>query len=86
MALQRALGLPTPRYWHVPLMLDFRGERLAKRGGAPPLQALREAGDAPGRVLSELARSLGWSVPDEVSAADLLPLWRTELGRAELGT
>ncbi|GGM33540.1 glutamyl-Q tRNA(Asp) synthetase [Deinococcus arenae] len=84
-ALQRALGLPTPRYWHAPLMLDFRGERLAKRGGAPPVQALREAGDTPGRVLSELARSLGWSVPDEVSAADLLPLWRTEIGRAELG-
>lgn len=42
-ALQRALGLPTPRYWHVPLMLDFRGNgwrnaaapRPCRRSGRP---------------------------------------------------
>ncbi|MVN89268.1 tRNA glutamyl-Q(34) synthetase GluQRS [Deinococcus sp. HMF7620] len=84
-ALQGALGLPTPRYWHVPLLLDFRGERLAKRGGAPPVQALREGGDSPGRVRAELARSLGWAVPPEVSLDDLLPLWRAVLeGRLTL--
>ncbi len=76
-ALQRALGYATPRYLHVPLMTDFRGERLAKRGGAPPLMALREAGERPGRVLADLARSLGWPVPEEVTAAELLPLWQT---------
>ncbi len=79
-ALQQALGFPTPRYQHVPLMTDFRGERLAKRDGAPPVMALREAGELPGKVLSELARSLGWlpfkDVPDEISASDLIPLWR----------
>ncbi|ACO46084.1 tRNA glutamyl-Q(34) synthetase GluQRS [Deinococcus deserti] len=76
-ALQRALGLPTPRYLHVPLMTGFRGERLAKRGGAPPLMALRERGEPPGRVLSALAASLGWRVPGEVSAVELLPLWQS---------
>lgn len=85
-ALQRALGVPTPRYLHVPLMTDYRGERLAKRGGAPPVQALREGGQAPERVLSALARSLPWpefqAVPDEVRAPDLLPLWRALLDRA----
>jgi glutamyl-tRNA synthetase len=75
-ALQRALGLPTPEYLHVPLLLDFRGERLAKRGGAPGVSALREAGVPAGRVLADLARSLGWSVPGEVTASELLPLWR----------
>ncbi|GGO18119.1 glutamyl-Q tRNA(Asp) synthetase [Deinococcus humi] len=79
-ALQRALGFPTPRYLHVPLMTDFRGERLAKRDGAPPVMALREAGQSPGRVLSELARSLNEpsfiAVPDEITAAELIPLWR----------
>lgn len=35
-ALQKALGSPTPRYLHVPLMTDFRGERLAKRGERRP--------------------------------------------------
>lgn len=71
-ALQQALGFPRPVYCHVPLMRDFRGQRLAKRQGAPPLAALREAGENPGRVLAELARSLDWTVPDEVSARELL--------------
>ncbi|SMB92311.1 glutamyl-tRNA synthetase [Deinococcus hopiensis KR-140] len=75
-ALQEVLGFPTPRYLHVPLMTDYRGERLAKRGGAPSLQALREGGESSGRVLSALVRSLGWEVPAEVKATDLLSLWR----------
>ncbi|MDL2345092.1 tRNA glutamyl-Q(34) synthetase GluQRS [Deinococcus sp. MIMF12] len=81
-ALQGALGLPTPRYLHVPLMTDFRGERLAKRGGAPPVQALREGREDAGRVLAALARSLGWEVPERVTAPDLLPLWRRTLDQA----
>lgn len=81
-ALGRALGSAPPRYLHVPLMTDFRGERLAKRGGAPPLRALREGGEEAGRVLSALARSLGWEVPERVSAAELLPLWRAQLDEA----
>lgn len=74
-ALQQALGLPTPRYWHVPLMTDFRGERLAKRGGAPSVADLRESGARPEAVLADLARSLGWNVPPETSAADLRECW-----------
>ena len=81
-ALQGALGYPTPRYLHVPLMTDFRGERLAKRGGAPPVQALREGGGEAGRVLATLARSLGWDVPETVTPWDLLPLWRRTLEKA----
>ncbi|MEF2277883.1 tRNA glutamyl-Q(34) synthetase GluQRS [Deinococcus sp. YIM 134068] len=85
-ALQRALEFPTPRYLHVPLMTDFRGERLAKRGGAPPLMALREGGEETGRVLSTLARSLGWEVPDDVSAGELLPFWKAELATVQFPT
>lgn len=49
-ALQRRLGLPTPRYLHTPLVYDARGEKLSKQVGAPPLElaepllALRTAG------------------------------------------
>ncbi|RTR26652.1 tRNA glutamyl-Q(34) synthetase GluQRS [Deinococcus radiophilus] len=82
-ALSDALGLAHPRSWHVPLMTDYQGERLAKRGGAPPLRDLREGGADPGRVLAELARSLGWQVPDAVQAAELLPLWREWAGVTE---
>jgi glutamyl/glutaminyl-tRNA synthetase len=35
--LQRALGLPTPRYLHVPLVLDAAGRKLSKQDQAQPL-------------------------------------------------
>ena len=35
--LQRALGLPTPRYLHTPLVLGANGEKLSKQNGAQPL-------------------------------------------------
>ncbi len=36
--LQRWLGLPTPRYLHLPLVLTAAGEKLSKQNCAPPLQ------------------------------------------------
>ena len=36
-ALQRALGLPTPEYAHVPLALNPDGRKMSKREGAVPL-------------------------------------------------
>jgi glutamyl-Q tRNA(Asp) synthetase len=48
--LQRALGLPTPRYLHTPLVLAADGQKLSKQNGAraldgaDPLGALRAAG------------------------------------------
>lgn len=35
--LQRALGLPTPRYLHLPLLLDRHGHKLSKSSAAQPL-------------------------------------------------
>jgi glutamyl-Q tRNA(Asp) synthetase len=35
--LQKALGLPTPRYLHVPLVMGDNGEKLSKQNGAKPL-------------------------------------------------
>ncbi|SEL01357.1 glutamyl-Q tRNA(Asp) synthetase [Pseudoxanthomonas sp. GM95] len=37
--LQRALGLPTPRYLHLPLLLDAQGHKLSKSDAATPLDA-----------------------------------------------
>jgi glutamyl-Q tRNA(Asp) synthetase len=57
--LQRALGLPTPRYLHTPLVLGANGEKLSKQNGAQaldtrdPLALLEQAGqslDLPGRI------------------------------------
>jgi glutamyl-Q tRNA(Asp) synthetase len=37
--LQRALGLPTPRYAHLPLLLDAEGRKLSKSDAALPVDA-----------------------------------------------
>lgn len=42
-ALQRALGYPTPAYAHVPLVFSSDGAKLGKRDGALPLPSLDEA-------------------------------------------
>ncbi len=52
-ALQRALGLPTPVYAHLPLVLAPDGSKLGKRDGALPLATLDE-----GRVRATLALAL----------------------------
>lgn len=52
-ALQRALGYPTPSYAHLPLVVDASGAKLGKRDGALPLPSLDEA-----RIASTLALAL----------------------------
>ena len=37
--LQRLLGLPTPRYLHVPVALDAAGAKLSKHSAAAPIEA-----------------------------------------------
>jgi glutamyl-tRNA synthetase len=56
--LYEALGLPAPRFAHVPLLLGRDGKRLAKREGAFAVAELREAGIPPERVVGLLA---AWS-------------------------
>jgi glutamyl-tRNA synthetase len=58
-ALGRALGLPTPRYLHVPLLLDAGGARLAKRRGDGTLAVLMAAGVAPAKLRGALLASTG---------------------------
>jgi glutamyl-tRNA synthetase len=54
MLLQRALGLPTPRYFHCDLMRDQAGVRLAKRHDALSLRTLRNKGYTPAKVIALL--------------------------------
>jgi glutamyl-Q tRNA(Asp) synthetase len=42
-ALQRALGYPTPEYAHIPLVTNPDGSKLGKRDGSLPLPTLDEA-------------------------------------------
>ncbi len=64
-ALQRLLGLPTPVYAHVPLVLGPSGARLAKRDGAVTLQDLAGQGIDADAVRSLLAASLQLVSPGE---------------------
>jgi glutamyl-tRNA synthetase len=57
--LYGALGLPAPRFAHVPLVVGEDGARLAKRHGASTLGELREAGAAPEAVVGLLAALCG---------------------------
>jgi glutamyl-queuosine tRNA(Asp) synthetase len=49
--LQRALMLPTPAYFHTPLLIDEHGTRLAKRHDALAIRALRRQGLTPAEIL-----------------------------------
>ncbi len=55
----QTLGYPPPRYAHVPLVCDHRGNRLAKRDDARSLTELRFAGVSADRVRDWAARKLG---------------------------
>jgi glutamyl-tRNA synthetase len=59
----RALGHEPPVYAHLPTVLNERGEKLSKRGGAKPVTQYRDEGFLPDAMVNYLAR-LGWSHGD----------------------
>lgn len=72
--LYRALGLPPPRFTHVPMVVGPDGRRLAKRHGDTRLAALREAGVAAPSLVGLLAYSCGWlDAIEPIRCEDLLP-------------
>ena len=79
MLLQQLLGLPTPRYAHVPLVLAPDGTRLAKRHGAVTLADLAVRGVTPAQVVARLGDSLGLCGRDDVvTMHDLVDRFRIE--------
>ena len=53
--LYRAVAWPEPRWCHCPLVVDERGERLAKRHDALAMRTLRQQGWTPQEVLGQAA-------------------------------
>lgn len=70
--LQHLLGLRTPEYAHVPLVVGGDGERLAKRHGAVTLPDLAAAGWGTPELLAWVAASLGTAVEAPASVEELL--------------
>ena len=77
--LASLLGLPSPAYAHVPLVLAPSGARLAKRDGAVTLADRAGRGESPEQVRSWLAASLGLAEPGEpVTMAALVERFEPE--------
>ncbi|CAD5107910.1 tRNA glutamyl-Q(34) synthetase GluQRS [Zestomonas carbonaria] len=59
--LQELLGLPQPRYLHVPLIIQPDGHKLGKSYRSPPLPA-----DQAGPLLARALRTLGQEPPSDL--------------------
>lgn len=76
--LQRALGLNTPRYYHLPLVTDPAGQRLAKRQHALGLNELRGIGVDPRAIVQWVATSAGIAGTELPSAEQCIPLFQMQ--------
>ncbi len=75
LAILRHFDWPTPKYYHVPLIVGRDGRRLAKRHGDTRLSYLRELGISPQRLVGYLAWTLGMlAAPDEIETNELAKL------------
>ena len=74
-----ALGLPVPRYAHLPMILGDDGARLSKRHGAVSVMQYMEEGYLPEALLNYLVR-LGWSHGDQevFSIDEMIQLFELE--------
>jgi len=62
--LLRAIGVDTPLYAHVPLLLGPDRKKLSKRSGAKPILQYKEEGFIPETLINYLSL-LGWHPQDE---------------------
>jgi len=69
--LQQLLGLPAPRYAHLPVAVNEHGEKLSKQTLATPVDASR-----PLPSLVEALRFLGQQPAPELASADVGEFWR----------
>ena len=81
--IQEALGLMTPLYAHLPLILGPDRSKLSKRHGATSIRELREQGYLPDALVNFTAL-LGWNPGDDrelFSLAELIE--RFDLGKVQ---
>lgn len=69
--LQHSLGLPTPEYAHLPVVLNAAGEKLSKQTLARPADISR-----PVPQLLAALRFLGQEPPAELAGGSLTEVWR----------
>jgi glutamyl-tRNA synthetase len=77
-ALLAALGLPRPRWYHAPLVLDAAGRRLAKRADDLALGTLRRSGVDARAIIGWVMSSAGFATEARVSARDMISAFDIE--------
>ena len=83
MYVQRLLGLPSPGFGHVPLLVAADGRRLSKRDRDLDLGVIRKRGVRPERVVGALAAAVGLVRPgEELAASDLIGVFSWDAVRA----
>jgi glutamyl-tRNA synthetase len=85
--LQEALGLPRPHTFHVPLICDETGKRLAKRHAAMSLDALKSQGVAPEAIVTWVLQASGQPLPagERISAREATLVFdAAHLGREDV--
>jgi glutamyl-Q tRNA(Asp) synthetase len=68
--LQQILNLPTPRYLHLPIVVNRAGEKLSKKTHAPAIDPKNAV-----PLLVSALRCLGQTVPQAVEQAGLDEFW-----------
>jgi glutamyl-tRNA synthetase len=82
--LLQALGLPAPRYGHLPLLLDPGGAPQSKRRGSVTIRELRDRGYLPSAIANYLLRLGHHGAPDDWVDPEAMPrsFHEDKLGRA----
>lgn len=68
--LQQCLGVPTPTYAHLPVVVNASGEKLSKQTRAAAVDAV-----AGSTLLAQALGFLGHAVPDELRMAPVAEFW-----------
>jgi len=68
--LQRTLGLPSPAYFHVPVVVNADGQKLSKQTGAAAVDR-----SEPQRTAAAVLGMLGARIPSDLAGAAPRELW-----------
>lgn len=76
--LQAQLGLPTPQYYHLPVVVNEQGQKLSKQTGAAAVSREQP------RIAARVLELLGLDVPAELVGERPRALWRWALEHWEI--
>lgn len=77
--LQQLLGLPTPRYMHLPIAVDAQGKKLSKQTGALPV-----SGEHRSQTLCSALRFLGQPLDKGLENAAISEIWQWALAHWDM--